>query len=353
KTEWVYWDRDLHSLASGLGELLCPWRVSSSGPVEPVAREVLRVFGGYGWPAIQAALDNPGYPEDPTVRWPRAFPKIPRGPLFDGEVAATERSRAELEELMTRADSDPRAFQALLARLETEPHPGIRQGAAWWLLRRASEERSRQALRAAAAEDEDVAVRWIARYALRLADRGTAPGRPGSQGPPCPRACPRRRSCSVSTSACGRGGLWAGRAEAAELAQEVEPEPRARRERDDRQQEADKYEHDLPAGAAMTAEDAPLVQPVTRRLRCGAVTHRAPPDRQSCLRGPRQLRLQARQAVLLGRALTEGAFRCHIAHGRADDAVAVQRAPDRERVDVEQQNENGADHDRDLGDVPL
>jgi HEAT repeat protein len=75
---------------------------------------------------------------------------------------------------MKRADSDPRAFQALLARLETEPHPGIRQQAAWWLLHRASEERSRQALRAAAAEDEDVEVRWIARYAFRLADRGTA-----------------------------------------------------------------------------------------------------------------------------------------------------------------------------------
>src|SRR5262249_25670448 len=102
KPEWVYWARDLHSLASGLGELLCPWRVSSSGPVEPVASEVLRVFGSYGWPAIQAALDNPGYPEDPTVRWPRAFPKIPRGPLFDGEVAATRRPPAGLGGLMAR-----------------------------------------------------------------------------------------------------------------------------------------------------------------------------------------------------------------------------------------------------------
>jgi hypothetical protein len=43
------------------------------------------------------------------------------------------------------------------------------------LLGRASEERSRQELRAAAAEDEDVEVRWIARYALRLADRGGHP----------------------------------------------------------------------------------------------------------------------------------------------------------------------------------
>ncbi len=169
KTEWVYWEWDLRSLASCLGELLYPWEVSSGGPVEPVASEVLRVFRSYGWPAIQAALDNPGYPKDPTVRWPRTFPKIPRGPRFDDEIEAAQRSRAELEEIMKRADRDPRAFQALLARLETGPDPGIRRGAAWWLLYRASEERSRQALRAVAAEDEDVEVRWIARYALRLA----------------------------------------------------------------------------------------------------------------------------------------------------------------------------------------
>jgi HEAT repeat protein len=128
----------------------------------------MRVFRIYGWPAIEAALDNPGYPQDPAVRWRRTFPKIPRGPRFDDEAAAAQRSRAELEEVMERADSDPRAFQGLLARLETDPDPAIRQGAAWWLLDRASEERSRQALRAAAAEDENVEVRWIARYALRL-----------------------------------------------------------------------------------------------------------------------------------------------------------------------------------------
>jgi len=174
KTEWVYWERDLHSLAAGLGELVWPWEVSSGDPVEPVASEVLRVFRSYGWPAIQAALDNPGYPKDPTVRWPRTFPKIPRGPLFDDEIEAAQRSRAELEEILKRADRDPRAFQALLTRLETHPDPGIRHSAAWWLLHRASDERSRQALRAAAAEDENVEIRWIARYALRLADRGTA-----------------------------------------------------------------------------------------------------------------------------------------------------------------------------------
>jgi hypothetical protein len=171
KTEWVYWDWDLRSLAP---ELLDRWIISAGEPTGPVAGEVLRVFRSHGWPAIQAALDNPGYPRDPMVRWPRTFPKIPRGPRFDDEVAAAERSRAELEQAMEQADSDPRAFQALLARLETDPDPAIRKTAAWWLLDRAGEGRSRQALRAAAARDEDVEVRWIARYALRLADLGTA-----------------------------------------------------------------------------------------------------------------------------------------------------------------------------------
>src|SRR5215813_12797701 len=123
QTEWAYWDRDVHSLASGLGELAYPWKVSSGGPVEPVADEVLRVFGSHGWPAIQSSLDNPGHPKDPAVRWPRTFPKIPRGLLFDNEVEGTERSRAELDELMKQADRDPRAWGRPPRR---PPRPGLR-----------------------------------------------------------------------------------------------------------------------------------------------------------------------------------------------------------------------------------
>ena len=81
-------------------------------------------------------------------------------------------------ETKDRARYDPRAFQALLARLETDPGPCIRQGVAWYLLGRAHEDPSAQALRAAAAEDEDADVRWIARYALRIARH--RPGQPGS-----------------------------------------------------------------------------------------------------------------------------------------------------------------------------
>lgn len=83
-------------------------------------------------------------------------------------------SRVELADAMDRAVSDPRLFQALLTRLETDPDPAIRQDVAWYLTPRAGEEGISQALRAANAEDEDIYVRWMARYALRLADRQTA-----------------------------------------------------------------------------------------------------------------------------------------------------------------------------------
>jgi hypothetical protein len=136
--------------------------------------KVLRVFRGYGWPAIQAALDDPGDRRDPSVQWARTFPKIPRGPRFDDEVAAERRSWQALEEAVTHADRDPRAFQAVLTRLETDPHPAIRHAAAWFLLRRAGEEHGKQALQAAATEDEDIQVRWVARYAFRLAERETS-----------------------------------------------------------------------------------------------------------------------------------------------------------------------------------
>jgi hypothetical protein len=173
KTEFVYWKWQLHSLAP---ELIW-WALEAGEPVEPVASDVLRVFRGYGWPAIQAALDNPGYPRDRSIRWARTFPRIPRGPMLDEEVAAQRRSWRVLEEAVRQADSDPRAFQAVLTCLETDPHPGVRHAAAWWLLKRVGEERARQALEAAAIEDEDVQVRWVARYAFRLAE-GQKGGRP-------------------------------------------------------------------------------------------------------------------------------------------------------------------------------
>lgn len=51
KTEWVQWDQALNGIR--------PWVVEADSPVEPVAKEVLRVFRMDGWPVIQAALKRP------------------------------------------------------------------------------------------------------------------------------------------------------------------------------------------------------------------------------------------------------------------------------------------------------
>lgn len=172
KTEWVYWDHTLSGLDLP-GERETDWTLEAGHPVEPAASSVLLLFRAYGWPAIQAALDNPGYPPDRSARWARTFPKRPVGPRFDHEAEDDRQRNDAIRQEERRADSDPGAFQALLTRLETEPDPDTRGQIAWFLLLRAYDERSRQALAAAAAEDENVRVRWIARYALRLVDSGT------------------------------------------------------------------------------------------------------------------------------------------------------------------------------------
>ena len=165
ESEQAYWDRSLDDLARHWGHS-GNWTIHAGNTIEPVAGEVVHSLRSYAWPAIQAALDNPGYPPDRSTRWARTFPKIPRGPRFDDEAAAAERSRGEAADLVLRAASDPGALQALLARLETEPDPGIRRDVAWYLSPRACEEEIGRALQAANAEDEDIGVRWIARYAL-------------------------------------------------------------------------------------------------------------------------------------------------------------------------------------------
>lgn len=172
KTEWVYWDHTLSGLdLPGEWNRHC-WTLEAGAPVEPAATSVLRLFRRYGWPAIQAALDNPGYPPDRSAHWARTFRKRPRGPRFDDEAESDRRRDDAVWQEERRADSDPDAFQALLTRLETDADPDTRGQVAWFLLRRTHDKRARHALTAVAAEDENVRVRWIARYALRLADSG-------------------------------------------------------------------------------------------------------------------------------------------------------------------------------------
>ena len=170
ESEQAYWDRSLDDLARHWGHS-GNWTIHAGNTIEPVAGEVVHSLRSYAWPAIQAALDNPGYLPIRSTRWARTFPKIPRGPRFDDEAAAAERSRGEAAGFCLRGRVTPGALQALLARLETESDPGIRRDMAWYLSPRACEEEISRALQAADAEDEDIGVRWIARYALLLAGR--------------------------------------------------------------------------------------------------------------------------------------------------------------------------------------
>lgn len=190
-----YWNMQLHALIPR-NESFSHWTVRAGRPVEPVAANLLRVFRRYGWTAIQAAIDSPGYPPDPDITWARSFPAEPTpaasaasqpnfGPgltwlvhrathqdddvfadLADSDaIVRTEAAvTIGLEEL-----GDSRAVPALLNRLEFDPSANVRERAALALGRAADRSEVRDAFRAAAAQDEDVQVRWAARYGLRLA----------------------------------------------------------------------------------------------------------------------------------------------------------------------------------------
>jgi hypothetical protein len=75
-THSPYWNWRLHALIPG-NESFSRWTVRAGQPVEPIAEHLLGVFRSYGWPAIQAALDSPGYPPDPAVTWARSFEAEP------------------------------------------------------------------------------------------------------------------------------------------------------------------------------------------------------------------------------------------------------------------------------------
>jgi HEAT repeats/Domain of unknown function (DUF4304) len=199
-TKSVYWAMQLHTLVPGS---FSRWTVRADSPAEPAAEHLLGVFRHYGWPAIQAALDSPGYPPDPGATWPRAFAPEPgpaargatgpnlgpltwplrrtgeRDNLFADISDPDEHVRAgAVSDLGISASEDARAVPALLNRLQHDPSPPVRSAAAGALRPLAGQPQVYAALRAAADQDEDHEVRWGARYALRLADLA---GQPGTQ----------------------------------------------------------------------------------------------------------------------------------------------------------------------------
>ena len=186
-TSSTYWTAQLHALIPG-NTTFTTWAIRADAPAEPVAEHLLSIFVDYGWPAIQAALDSPGYPPDPAMAWPRTFPREPAsgsaasqqnrmvrltGRRGDGLVADLSHpdelvrvgATGEIGAAMPRRR---RAVPTLLRNLEHDPSPAVRQQSALALRMLAAEHDVRQALQAAATQDEDHTVRWAARYALRL-----------------------------------------------------------------------------------------------------------------------------------------------------------------------------------------
>jgi hypothetical protein len=156
-TKSVYWTMQLHALVPGS---FSRWTVRADSPAEPTAEHLLGVFRHYGWPAIQAALDSPGYPPDPGATWPRAFEPEP-GPAARGA---------------TGPNLGPLTWPLRRTGERDDPSPPVRSAAAGALRPLAEQPQVYAAFRAAADQDEDHEVRWGARYALRLADLAGQPG---------------------------------------------------------------------------------------------------------------------------------------------------------------------------------
>ncbi len=186
-TKSTYWTALLPSLIPG-NESLTSWTVDAAGPLEPTADHILRVFRDYGWPALQAALDSPGYPPDPTISWARTYRldrrssaqggiecSSPHDANREGTLFADLLDQDEVTRVLTVVEignhelSDPRAVPALLSALEHDPSADVRMRTALALRLIAGQPEVRLAFQAAAVQDEDYKVRWAARYGLRLA----------------------------------------------------------------------------------------------------------------------------------------------------------------------------------------
>src|SRR5579859_5044919 len=102
----------------------------------------------------------------------------------------------------------------------------------------------------------------------------------------------------------------------------------------------------------MPAPEPSLFPPAAVRLRLGAVRVVYQADRQAGRGGGRDLALETIQAVLRLLAGTRR-FRRDRADGRADRALGVKGAPDRDGVEVEQHHDEAPKGEGDFGDAPL
>lgn len=145
----VYWEKELHWLDPGV--TAGGWTVEVGRPLEEAADSLLKSIRSYGLPAMQAAMDSPGYPPDPQAEWPRAFPppggQVADGPPDLGEIAwilrplgqeadqwlpmlasASADDRIEaLHKVSSLEDTDPRCRTALLERQVNDPSRRVRR----------------------------------------------------------------------------------------------------------------------------------------------------------------------------------------------------------------------------------
>lgn len=173
------------------------WCVQPSTDESAYGALVARQLAEFGFVAIRALFDAPGYPVDRSKVWPRTFPHIDSLPkrqsgpdrhesrswtddqtienLSDQKNPSYVRALFEINDrpsLWTRSTS--MEVQRLLAG---DPHPYVREWAARILGRMSSESFVDDALRECSRDDEDYVVRWSARYTSALRRNGTIAGR--------------------------------------------------------------------------------------------------------------------------------------------------------------------------------
>jgi HEAT repeats/Domain of unknown function (DUF4304) len=171
------------------------WQVTTEASVTVTGDGVVRAMRDFVLPAILALFEDPDFSGDPDVSWRtwgRTFPFGPlrptRDPFAHNQNPLVSEGRAWSDERVLEKLSDDNVVVRLLALqmiqerpslrdartstlvkqcLEHDPHPGVRQNAAR-IVGIMPDEGVVDALQAAADEDEELKVRWSARYALAL-----------------------------------------------------------------------------------------------------------------------------------------------------------------------------------------
>lgn len=195
-TKRGYWSERIGHLMPEFADLW--WRVPHGADTDELLADVVLSIRDYALVALDAVLDHPEFPPDPSRVWPRTFgpdpvtepesswdPRLVTAKARLDVESAFEALRASnyydrflgLDYIYRHAPSDRRVVPALLSLLEGEPRTYTRGIAARLLAFVLSGEPGavERALCATATEDEDLGVRLSARYGLALINRRETP----------------------------------------------------------------------------------------------------------------------------------------------------------------------------------